>query len=244
MAAISSKLDQLAGLRRLYGARTAVRWIGYRTVQRVVGLNVAHVVWLDGANLDGSLRADPAYTFRFLSAREVRTLAQNPQNWLNPLWAGRIAAGSDCCFAAWAGPRLAAFTWYALGGLVAEHCAGTPLAYPPGVAYMYHGFTRPELRGKRLHGMVMGLGLRALGNSGVSRLVATIDGANRASLRSCFRLGFVSLGRAVVFTCGRFRAGFYPRAAKRLGIRFGKNALTAPWKNGGYGFDRRCGFGL
>jgi len=227
MAAVSSKLDQLADLQQLYGTSTAVRWIGYRAIQRVVGLNVAHVVWLDGANLDGSLRVDPAYSFRFLAADEVRALAQHHQNWLNPLWGDRIAAGRDFCFAAWAGPRLAAFTWYALGGFVAEHCAGTPLSYPPGVAYMYHGFTRPELRGKRLHGMVMGLGLKALGSSGVSRLVATIDGANRASLRSCFRLGFVSLGRAVVFTCRRFRAGFYPRAAKRLGIRFGKDALAA-----------------
>ena len=34
--------------------------------------------------------------------------------------------------------------------------------YPADVAYMYNGFTSPDFRGKRLHGLAMGLALRAL----------------------------------------------------------------------------------
>jgi hypothetical protein len=229
-------LGRLADVRRRYGARAVVRWVGYRLAQRVIDVNVAHVLWLDAANVNPSLRPEPAYTFRFLWSEEIRALAADPDNRLSPAMAERIAAGRsapasyagrDFCFAALAGRRLAAYGWFALGSIEPEHNGGTALSFPPDAAYMYNGFTRPEFRGKRLHGLVKGLGLRALNEHGVTKLVSTVDWTNGASLRSNFRLGCIDLGRAVVIRCGRFRAGFYPRAAKRLGIRFNKDAATS-----------------
>jgi hypothetical protein len=224
MATMLRTLRRVAEVRRRSGTRAVVRRIAYRLAQRLVDLRVADVLWLDVANVSQSLHRDPAYTFRFLTAEEVRAFSAAPDNWLTPAIAGRIVAGNDFCFAALLRGRLAAYGWFALGGVEPEHNGGTALSYPPDVAYMYGGFTCPAFRGNRLHGLVKGLGLRALAERGASKLVSTVDWTNDASLRSNFRLGCVSLGRAVDLRVGRFHLAYYPPAAKRLGIRFGKEA--------------------
>ena len=226
IATLVRKLDRWAEVRRKFGLRAALAGLVDRLANRLVDLKVAHVVWLEVERLDDSLQPDPGLTFRFLSAAEVRGFSADPQNWLDPALGDGIEAGTNLCFAALSGDRLAAFGWYALGRIEAEHSGGTPLAYPPNAAYMYHGFTHPDFRGRRLHGLIMGLGLRALETYGVTRLVSTVEWTNWASLRSCFRLGYISLGRTVVLRCGRFHLARYPRTAKRLGVRFGKNALA------------------
>jgi len=218
-------LGRCAEVRRREGTAAMVRWVAYRSAQRLVDVKVAHVLWLEAAHVNPSLRPDAAYTFRFLSAGEVRAFSSGAEDPLPPAMAERIVAGDDFCFAALAGPRPAAFGWFALGSVEPEHNGGTALSYPPDVAYMYHGFTFPEFRGHRLHGLVKGLGLRALADRGVTKLLSTVDWTNGASLRSNFRLGCVDLGRTVVARLGRFRAASYPRAAKRLGIRFAEDAI-------------------
>jgi len=225
---IKRALGRCAEVRRRNGTGAMVRWVAYRSAQRLVDVRVAHVLWFEATNVNRSLRPDAAYTFRFLSAEEVRAFSADAQGSLPPAMADRIVAGNDFCFAALAGPRLAAFGWFALGSIEAEHNGGMALSYPPDVAYMYNGFTFPEFRGQRLHGLVKALGLRALAGRDVSKLLSTVDWTNWASLRSNFRLGCVDLGRMGVIHLGKFRIGYYPRAAKRLGIRFHGKAIARP----------------
>jgi hypothetical protein len=226
IAAIRQRLNRLGQLRRLGGIWTAVAWVGYRLAQRLTGVSVAHYVWLDVAKLNQALCPEAAFTFRFLSAAEVRNYSTNPENWLNPALADGIEEGTEYCFAALAQERLAAFVWYSLRGTAVEYCAGTRLSYPSDAAYLYHSYTHPDFRGRRLHGIIAGLGLRALGVHGVTKLIATVDWANWASKRSCFRLGFVDLGCAVVLQYRRFRVGSYPPAAERLGVKFNEEATV------------------
>jgi hypothetical protein len=94
------------------------------------------------------------------------------------------------------------------------------LGLPPGVAYFYNGFTRPEFRGRQLYGRLMGRGLQALGDRGIRNLVASVEWTNMASLRSCFRLGYVELGYFAGLGHGRWQLVFPPRAAVRRGIKF------------------------
>lgn len=218
-------LGGCAEVRRRDGTGAMMRWIAYRSAQRLVDVRVGHVLWLEVGNINPSLRPEPAYTFQFLSAEEVRALSPEAEGALPPALADRIVADNDFCFAALAGPRLAAFGWFALGNIEPEHNAGTALSYPPDVAYMYNGYTVPDFRGQRLHGLVKALGLRALADRGVTRLLSTVDWTNGASLRSNLRLGCVDLGYAVLVRLGRIRLGHYPRAAKRLGVRFAKDAI-------------------
>ena len=165
-----------------------------RIGRRLLKLKIVHVVWLDVGDVAVSAASYPDFTFRFLSAGEVASFADDPDYDLEPEMADRAADGRNSCFAALDGDRLAAYGWYARDWIEPEHCDGFGLQMPPDVAYMYKGFTHPDYRGKRLHGAVMGFALRDFAADGVQSLISTVDWTNDASLKSCARLGYRRLG--------------------------------------------------
>jgi GNAT superfamily N-acetyltransferase len=190
--------------------------------QRLLNLQITEFVVLDRQSV-APLDIPAGFAFRFLNADEIARHAADPVLCLSPELARRAARGQDLCFAALAGDRLAAFGWYALGSIEAEHCGGTAMTYPADAAYMYHGFTHPDFRGCRLHGACMSLALEALGTRGIRRLVSSVHWSNWASLKSCYRLGYARLGRLVKLGFRPLQLAFYPRAARRLGICFGSH---------------------
>src|SRR5690606_1757131 len=60
--------------------------------------------------------------------------------------------------------------------------------------YMYKGYTLPEYRGRRLHGLGMARAMRAYVEEGKHGLVSYVDVMNEASLKSCRRMGYRELG--------------------------------------------------
>ena len=67
----------------------------------------------------------------------------------------------------------------------------------------------------------------------VTLVIVLFHDASSVRLRSLrhhpglpLRLLLIGFPLALVFTFGRFRAGFYPRAAKPLGIRFGRRTTS------------------
>lgn len=220
---LKEKLGLLGGIRSQFGIKAMGQYLVDRIGNKLLGLEVTHVVWLDAADVHQTPDAAPDFTFRFLTPEEVEQFAQDPATELSDM-IERARSGHDLCFAALASDgRLAAYGWYALDCIEAEHCAGVAMSYPADVAYMYKGLTLPDFRGKRLHGLIMGLALLALGERGVTKLVSTVDWCNWASLRSCARLGYADLGRFV--TLGRHHHLVrFPRAAADRGVRFGKHA--------------------
>ena len=144
-----------------------------------------------------SAESPDGFTARFLTPGEVAAFAADPANDLDPDAAARARRG-DRCFGVLDGDALAASGWYALEVAEPRHCFGFGMRLPADAAYMYKGFTHPDYRGRRLHGYVMSLALRGLADEGVVRLVSTVDWTNAASLRSCWRLGYESLGRVVL----------------------------------------------
>jgi hypothetical protein len=99
------------------------------------------------------------------------------------------------------------------------------MSFPADVAFMTFGFTHPDFRGARLHGHIMGGALKALSDRGITKLASLVARSNLASLKSCYRLGWVGLGHMTIVG-GKYRSvGVYPKAAKQLGIRFGRKAL-------------------
>jgi L-amino acid N-acyltransferase YncA len=196
--------------RRSFGLRSASLFLVDRMLAKLVRLDVQTIVWLPVDRVNAGPEQAPDYQFRFLTAGEVATFAKDPGNELTPEFADRVRRGRDFCFAALSKEgRLAAYGWYAVKEIEAEHCAGSALQLPEGVAYMYKGFTHPDFRGARLHAAGMGGALRALGARGVRALFSTVHWANFASLRSCDRLGYVTLGSIVSW---RVFGSFHVRA--------------------------------
>jgi hypothetical protein len=220
----NSLFHRFAAFRERHGTKGAAYMVFDMLLQKTLRTSVNTVVWLDLESLTEMAPPDPQFSFRFLSADEIAAYSKDPIYHLDEALANRARGGRDLCFAALAGDRLAAFGWYALESIEPEHAGGVAISYPSDTAFMYFGFTHPDFRGARLHGLAMGLALRELSNRGITKLVSLVAWTNWASLKSCYRLGYVNLGN-VIAVGGQNRAfGVYPKAAKRLGVRFGRKA--------------------
>ena len=220
------KYQRLRDVYQRFGLAAAARTVIDRVGIAALGLQVVEVVWLESAGLKMSLEFDPKFEFRFLEAHEVAKFAEEPSNDLDAAMIDRAAGGRDLCFAAINDGRLAAYGWYALDAIEAEHNFGVAMSYPSTVAYMYKGFTHPDFRGAKLHGVGMGLALKNLAQWGVTSLVSTVGWLNDASMRSCDRLGYERLGRIVTIGGASFRLARAPEVARDRGVRFGREAAS------------------
>jgi hypothetical protein len=224
----SQVVRRWSSFRQAHGARASWQWLADRVGARLVNLGVSEVVWLERDDIQLSGDPPAGFAFRFLASDELARFV-GAENELAPHHVERAAAGHDLCFAALKDDRLAAYGWYALGCIEAEHCDNVALSFPADVAYMYKGFTHPDFRGLRLHGFAMRLALEALVRErGVTKLVSTVDWLNFASLKSCDRLGYRRLGRMIKYGWGRCGGVCYPPAAGKLDIRFGAAADLSP----------------
>lgn len=220
---LSRTCSLLSQVRKQFGTTAALQALTDRIGRKLCGLRVTQVVWLDLSATAELADDDPRFTFRFLTAAEVRHHAADPDLDLSDDLAERIENGRDLCFAALEGDRLAAYGWYALECIEPEHNFHIPMSYASDTAYMYKGFTHSDYRGLRLHGRIMGLALRALAGQEVTHLVSTVNWTNWPSLRSCDRLGYERIGKIVALSGGHWIVRT-PRAARRRGVQFGRKA--------------------
>ena len=220
---VNTICSQLSRTRHEFGWLSAFQAIVDRLGQKLCGLNVAQVVWLNASRLDELDDKDPPFEFRFLTADQIRHFAKDPALDLSDEMAERIDAGRDFCFAALEGDCLAAYGWYALECIEPEHNCNVAMSYSEQTAYMYKGFTHPDYRGLRLHGQGMGLALKRLVDRGVTSLVSTVDWTNQPSLRSCDRLGYERLGNIIAFGSRGQYILRTPSKARRKGVHFGRH---------------------
>jgi hypothetical protein len=220
-----SFIQRLNAFRERFGAKAAIYKSIDVVLSKVFRVSVHAVVWLDLKSLAKLAPPDPQFTFRFLTADEVAKYAQDPSYYLDSKLAEGVRGGNEVCFAALAGDRLAAIACYSLDLAKPDHTAGATFSFPADAAYMSYGHTHPDFRGARLHGLVMGLALEEFSKRGITKLVSIVGWTNWASLKSCYRLGYVNLGN--MFTIGGrdHAVGIYPKRAKQLGVRFGRKAV-------------------
>ncbi len=212
------------GFRKRFGVKGAIFKSLDAVLHKALRTQVHRVVWLELKSVAGMAPPDESFRYRFISADELAAFAEEPSYFIGPSLVVDVRSGRTMCFAALAGKRLAAFGCYTLRYVEPDQSAGDAISLPRGVAYMSYGFTHPDFRGFRLHGLIMGLALQELAERGVTRLVSLVAWTNWASLKSCERLGYVNLGNMITFGSQKRAIGIYPNTAKELGIRFGRNA--------------------
>lgn len=219
--------QRLVAFRDRFGVKGALFKAVDTVLHKALRTYVHRVVWLDLSTVASMKPADDSFTFRFLTAEEVERFAADPSYFIDPSLIDGVRAGREVCFAALACERLAAFGCYTLGYVPPEQAAGAAMSFPSDVAYMSYGFTHPDFRGFRLHGLIMGLALQELAKRGITKFVSIVAWTNLASLKSCERLGYLNLGNMVTIGNRHRAIGFYPKAAKRRGVRFGRKATRA-----------------
>jgi hypothetical protein len=228
MAQVAQCLGRIRDMWRAYGTVATILFLCDRFLASAIHLDVETIVWLQSDAIQVGPEQAPDFQFRFLTAEEVETFAAEPEYHLTPECAERIRRGRDFCYAALARDgRLASYGWYAVEHIEAEHCAGAELQLPQCVAYMYKGYTHPDFRGARLHGAGMGGALRALEDHAVTALISIVHWRNCASLRSCKRLGYVTLGHLVSWQVRGERHIRVPEPSHVHGVRFGAHCAAA-----------------
>jgi hypothetical protein len=220
----ASIYHRLNAFRERHGAKSAICKALDVVLQKVFRTSVHTVVWLEHNSVESVAATDPRFVFRFITADEIQEFAKDPSYYLSPTLADAVRRGDELCFAALAGDRLAAFGCYTLGYVKPEQAAGAAISFPSDVAYMSFGLTHPDFRGCRLHGLHMGLALQELAKRGITKLVSIVSWTNLASLKSCQRLGYTGIGNMVTIGGRKHAIGFYPRAAHRLSVCFGRKA--------------------
>ena len=221
-------MDAFFAKRRKYGTLAVVHEVAYKLARRVMTLDVTHLMRLSSERV--SLPGDESgeFTFQFMTAEDVRRFSG--ANGLSVELASRIKWGRDFCFAALSKDRVAAYAWYALGSIEAEHnrggtvSSGVAMSFPGDMAFMYKGFTHPDFRGRGLYGQINARALEALRSHGVTTVISTADWTNWSALNSCWRLGYEDLGLIWRGGWGQWMFTRVPRKGKTLGINFADNA--------------------
>ncbi len=185
---------------RRHGARCALHGLALRAIKRVVPYHAVYGVQIRVSQLARSdyLSADLPYATRFLDQHELLGLP-NREPTLGTKFVHEALARGDRCYAILDRDRIAAYGWYSTRPTAAG--ADLHLHFDPAFVYMYKGFTHPDYRGQRLHGIGMARALRAVTDEGSRGIVSYVETDNVRSLRSCFRMGYRRFG--IVRVLGR-----------------------------------------
>jgi hypothetical protein len=158
----------------------------------MTGLKILKCVIISQAD-PAFLKCPEPYTAGFLTEEMLRKFAQDPGTYLSEEWIERARLHGDECLGICDGETLAAYGWYAHKPVPIDP-EDILLYFNNDYVYMYAGFTRPEYRGQRLHGIGMSLALQHYLNRGYKGLVSCIESHNFDSLKSSLRMGYVEFG--------------------------------------------------
>ncbi len=176
----------------------------YRALNRVTLYMILQGMTVTMETLDRGFLTGPAeYRYGFLDEATLRKYAPDPSNRLSERFLDHALRKGDSCYAILDGDTLAAFGWYS--NRPTHINDDLLLHFDPSWIYMYHGHTRPEYRGQRLHAVGMAKATEAFTAKGHRGLISYVEANNFSSLKSVYRMGYRNFGRvSVLHLFGRY----------------------------------------
>lgn len=164
--------------------------------------------------------ASHPYERRLLPAADMDALAAQLPGELSPEFLTGAQCRGDFCYVILDEGRLASFGWYAP---VTARLYGRQLEFSNDFVYMYHGYTRPEYRGQRLHALGLAGALDEFHSAGKQGLISTVNSTNYASIASVERLGFMNCGSIMQIGRDPVSIRFATPATRPFAIRLHKD---------------------
>ncbi len=186
---------------RSFGASETARWFALKLVNRIVPTRYIVGMTLEKASLE-SLKLDPRFQSGLMKPQQLARFVGAPGSGdpgFGLSYEGLAHAernGVECYAIIDGGERLASLGWYSCEPIVND---GNPVYFDPGWAYMFRGYTDPDYRGFRLHGVGMARAMLEFQKRGLKGLISDVDGRNLSSLKSVFRLGYKRIGALCIF---------------------------------------------
>jgi hypothetical protein len=182
-----------------FGWSSNLRAKGLLILGNAVDFHALRVLVVEHPRLDLTLPSR-RYTYGFLGEGAIRRFAQDPVCDMTPAFLDDALSRGDRCHAILDGDVLASFRWYSRHLTIMEH--GLACRPDPRHAYAYHGFTRPQYRGRRLHAIGAARALDVLRTEGIIGLLGVADAANLSSLKSHVHMGAEDIGGCYVLRAG------------------------------------------
>jgi hypothetical protein len=178
-----------------FGWSRNLRAKGLLVLGSAVDFHALRVLVVERPSLDLSLPSRRC-THGFLGEAAIRRFAQDPVCDMTPAFLDDALSRGDRCHAILDGEVLASFRWYSRHLTLMEH--GLACQADPRHVYAYHGFTRPQYRGRRLHAIGAARALDVLRTEGIVGLIGVVDAANLSSLKSHAHMSAVDVGGCYV----------------------------------------------
>lgn len=180
-----------------YGLMAGLHDVAKKAAGRAVPLRVLDCLELTLDRVPRELLSPPpGFACRFLDEDELRRHGADPANHLDGDFLRQALGQGARCYGVLQDGALASYGWYARRPT--DISPELRFHFDPRDVYMYKGYTRPELRGLRLHAVGMARALAELAAGGARALVSYVESNNFASLRSCRRLGYRHVGRILI----------------------------------------------
>jgi hypothetical protein len=187
-----------------HGIGATLYHAAYRAANHVTEVAVWNALVINLDMVNERFLTDPQRSLgRLVGAEEMRRYVSDPGNLLTGRFIDEAAAKGDRCYALFDGDRVMSYGWYSTRPTrLTEVASDAVIHFDPSYAYMYHGFTHPDYRSRRLHAVGMAAALEALTNEGLQGLVSYVVSSNFSSLKSCYRMGYQTFGHIVMVKLG------------------------------------------
>jgi hypothetical protein len=188
-------VDHTRKIIQAHGAIAGIHDLAYRAASRLVDLMVLNGMAITMAGLDRSYLGDDVLRWGFLGREELLERVRARPMEMTEAFVESATGIEDRCYGALLDGELVSYGWYSTQPT--RVTGELTLHFDPSYVYMYSGFTLPEHRGRRLHGIGMARALAALTAEGHKGLVSYVRSNNFASLKSCYRMGYRDFGRVL-----------------------------------------------
>ena len=206
-----------------HGLLSALTYSAYRVVQRLIVLDIQHLMRLDF--VDVIEPAGKSICIQRLTNTELQEIVHEDDNDLDSATLDRITVANDYCFGAISDGEIVGYAWFAANSIPAEHnhgnhpASGVGLEFPGNVAFMYKAFIIPEFRGQGIYGdLIYGASTELGRYHGIEQLICTTDWTNYPARNSCIRSGFATVGIICRFGLPNTMFTVFPREARRYRI--------------------------
>ena len=206
-----------------HGLISAFTYSMYRVAQRLIVLDIQHLMRLDFVDLKEPART--SICIQRLSRTELHEMVRDDDNDLDPATLDRIDVDNNYCFGAISDGDIVGYAWFAAKSIPAEHnrgnhpASGVGLQFPGNVAFMYKAFIMPEFRGRGIYrDLIYGASTELGRCHGVEELICTTDWTNYPMRNSCIRCGFATVGIICRFGLPKKMFTVFPGKARRYRI--------------------------
>ena len=204
--------------RARFGLRSTLREFTFRAIHHVVSFRVLRGIYLAAA--DARFTECPAgFTGGFLSRETLQRVSLDRRYDLPPEFVDDALGRGDACYGILDGEHVASYGWYthAPTRINDELWLHFDRAY----VYRYKGLTLEPYRGRRFHAITMARTLDAWRARGYRGILAYVEANNLSSLKSVYRLGYVTFGRVFILRILRRYFIFNSPGCKAFGFRVG-----------------------